>query len=32
MGAVGNDKFEFVEKQGADWIMKNITDAVVVWM
>jgi predicted peroxiredoxin len=31
-GAVGSDKYDFVEKQGADWIMKNIQDAVVSWM
>jgi len=31
-GAVGSEKFEFVEKQGADWLMKNIADAVVAWM
>jgi predicted peroxiredoxin len=31
-GAVGNDKYDFVEKQGADWLMKNIADAVVAWM
>jgi hypothetical protein len=24
MGAVGGDKFDFVEKQGADWLMKHI--------
>jgi len=32
MGAVGADKFEFVEKQGADWLMKNIKGATVAWM
>lgn len=32
MGAVGGDKFDFVEKQGGDWLMKNIADAVVAWM
>lgn len=31
-GAVGNEKYDFVEKQGADWLMKNIADAVVAWM
>ena len=32
MGAVGGDKFDFVERQGADWLMKNIAGAVVAWM
>lgn len=32
MGAVGSDKFDFVEKQGADWLMKNIKGATVAWM
>ena len=32
MGAVGADKFDFVEKQGADWLMKNIKGATVAWM
>jgi len=32
MGATGSDKFEFVEKQGADWLMKNIKGATVAWM
>jgi predicted peroxiredoxin len=32
MGAVGSDKFDFVEKQGADWLMKNLKGAVVAWM
>ena len=32
MGAVGSDKFDFVEKQGADFLMKNIAGAVVAWM
>jgi predicted peroxiredoxin len=31
-GAVGGDKFDFVEKQGADWLMKNIKGATVAWM
>jgi predicted peroxiredoxin len=31
-GSVGSDKFDFVEKQGADWLMKNIAGAVVAWM
>jgi len=32
MGAVGADKFDFVEKQGADWLMKHIKGATVAWM
>jgi predicted peroxiredoxin len=32
MGAVGGDKFDFVEKQGADFLMKNIAGAAVAWM
>lgn len=32
MGAVGSDKFDFVEKQGADFLMKNIKGATVAWM
>lgn len=32
MGATGSDKFDFVEKQGADWLMKNIKGATVAWM
>jgi predicted peroxiredoxin len=32
MGAVGADKFDFVEKQGADWLMNNIKGATVAWM
>jgi len=32
MGAVGSDKFDFVEKQGADFLMKNIAGATVAWM
>jgi predicted peroxiredoxin len=32
MGAAGADKFDFVEKQGADWLMKNIKGATVAWM
>ncbi|GFE61159.1 DsrE family protein [Geobacter sp. AOG2] len=31
-GAIGSEKYDFVEKQGADWLMKNIADAVVAWM
>jgi predicted peroxiredoxin len=32
MGAVGDDKYDFVEKQGADFLMKNIAGAAVAWM
>lgn len=32
MGAVGDSKFDFVEKRGADWLMKNLQDAWVAWM
>ena len=31
MGADANNKIDFVEKQGADWLMKNIVGAEVVW-
>ncbi|BCS53818.1 DsrE family protein [Geobacter sp. SVR] len=31
-GAVGAEKFDFIEKQGADWLMKNAAEAVVAWM
>jgi predicted peroxiredoxin len=31
-GAVGGDKFDYVEKKAADWLMKNIQDSWVVWM
>jgi len=31
-GAVGSDKFDYVEKQGADFLMKNIVGATVAWM
>lgn len=31
-GAVGGDKYDFVEKRGADWLMKNMQDAWVAWM
>ncbi len=27
-----DDKLEFVEKAGGDWLLKNIQDASVVWM
>ena len=32
MGAAGSDKYDFIEKQGADWLMKNIAGAAVAWM
>jgi hypothetical protein len=32
MGSVGSDKYDFVEKQGADWLMKNLAGTVVAWM
>lgn len=32
MGATGSDKYDFVEKRGADWLLKNMQDAWVVWM
>jgi predicted peroxiredoxin len=32
MGSVGSDKYDFVEKQGAGWLMKNIPGAVLAWM
>jgi predicted peroxiredoxin len=31
-GAVGSDKLDFVEKRGADWLMKAIQDSWVAWM
>jgi predicted peroxiredoxin len=31
-GAVAGEKYDFVEKQGADWLMKSIQDATVAWM
>ena len=30
-GAKGGDKYDWVELQGGDWLMKNIQDAWVVW-
>jgi predicted peroxiredoxin len=30
--AVGGVKLDYVQKAGADWIMKNIQDAWVLWM
>jgi len=32
MGAVDSNKYDFVEKQGADWLMKNLPGTVVAWM
>lgn len=32
VGAVASEKYDFVEKKGADWLMKNIQDAWVVWL
>jgi len=32
MGATGSDKYDFVEKRGADWLLKNMQDSWVVWM
>lgn len=32
MGATGSDKYDFVEKRGADWLLKNMQDAWVVWL
>jgi predicted peroxiredoxin len=32
MGSTGDNKLDFVEKQGADWLMKNLAGAVVAWM
>jgi len=31
-GAKGEEKYDWVELQGGDWLMKNIQDAWVVWM
>ena len=31
-GATGNDKYEWVELAGGDWLMKNIQDAWVLWI
>lgn len=31
-GAVGSDKLDYVEKRGADWLMKAAQDSWVVWM
>lgn len=32
MGAEGSNKYDFIDKQGADWLMKNIPGATVVWL
>jgi hypothetical protein len=29
--AKGDEKFDWVELQGGDWLMKNIQDSWVVW-
>jgi hypothetical protein len=31
-GATGGDKYDWVELDGGDWLMKNIQDAWVVWI
>jgi len=31
-GAKGDEKYDWVELQGGDWLVKNIQDASVVWM
>lgn len=31
-GAVGGEKFDFVDKKAADWLMKSIQDSWVAWM
>jgi len=31
-GATGNDKYDWVELAGGDWLMKNIQDAWVLWI
>ena len=31
-GVKGDEKYDWVELQGGDWLMKNIQDAWVVWM
>lgn len=28
----GEEKYDWIELQGGDWLMKNIQDAWVVWM
>jgi predicted peroxiredoxin len=32
VGATGNNRIEYVEDQGGDWLMKNIQDSLVVWL
>jgi predicted peroxiredoxin len=32
VGATGNNRIEYVEDQGGDWLMKNIQDSIVVWL
>jgi len=32
MGAEGSDKYDFINKQGADWLMQNLPGATVVWL
>lgn len=32
VGAVGENRYEWVANQGGDWLMKNIRDAFVVWL
>jgi len=31
-GVKGDEKYDWVELQGGDWLMKNIQDAWVIWM
>jgi predicted peroxiredoxin len=32
MGAEGSDKYDFIDKQGADWLMQHLAGATVVWL
>jgi predicted peroxiredoxin len=32
VGAVGNDRIEYVKNQGGDWLMENIRDSWVSWL
>jgi hypothetical protein len=32
VGERPDDKLDFVEKAGGDWVMKNMQDAWVVWL
>jgi predicted peroxiredoxin len=32
MGVEGSDKYDFIDEQGADWLMKNLPDATMVWL